>query len=264
MTTIANNKIQGIHQAVDIIRSSKNGVVLTGAGISTASGIPDFRSAASGLWRRYDPFEVASLASFRYHPEKFFNWMRPLAIEIHKAQPNPAHYAIAQLEQAGFVQHVVTQNIDGLHQRAGSKNVIEVHGTLQTMTCVACFRQQMSKGHLETYLDSGKIPRCSYCNNILKPDIILFGEQLPAKAWLMANAAIKKCDFMIVAGSSLEVLPVASLPMQALECGAHLIIINNSQTYLDLRADVVFLTDVVLILPAIANEVLKLESIPNS
>lgn len=258
MSAVANNTIQGINQAVDIIRGSKYGVVLTGAGISTASGIPDFRSAGTGLWQRYDPLEVASLSSFRYHPENFFNWMRPLAMEIYKAQPNPAHHAIAELEQVGFVKHVVTQNIDGLHQRAGSKNVIEVHGTLQTMTCVACFCQQISQAYVETYLDSGKIPRCPYCNNILKPDIILYGEQLPIKAWSMANAAIKKCDFMIVAGSSLEVLPVASLPMRALESGAHLIIINNSQTYLDLRADVVFLTDVVLILPAIVNEVLKL------
>jgi NAD-dependent deacetylase len=256
MTVIAKNTTQEIHQAVDLIRSGKYGVVLSGAGISTASGIPDFRSAATGLWRRYDPFEVASLASFRYHPEKFFNWMRPLAIEIYKAQPNPAHHAIALLEKAGYIQHVITQNIDGLHQRAGSKNVIEVHGTLQTMTCIACFRQQKSQGHVEAYLDAGEIPRCPYCKNILKPDIILFGEQLPVKAWQQANEAVKKCDFIIVAGSSLEVLPVASLPMRALESGAHLIIINNSQTYLDLRADVVFLTDVAVILPAIANEVL--------
>lgn len=243
---------QRINSAVDIIQHSKNGVILTGAGISTPSGIPDFRSTKSGLWQRYDPFEVASLNSFRYQPEKLFNWLRPLAKDIYYANPNAAHLAIAELQKHEFIQKIITQNIDNLHQKAGSVNVIEVHGSLKTMTCIACFKQYNAEKFIETYIEKGEIPFCSTCNNILKPDIILFGEQLPAKAWLEANIISKKCDLMIVAGSSLEVLPVAGLPMRALENGARLIIINNSQTYLNSRADIVFPEDVTDVLPQIA------------
>ena len=243
--------------AADIIRGSKQGVVLTGAGISTPSGIPDFRSKDSGLWERYDPFEVASLSSFRYHPEKFFDWLRSLAGEIMHAQPNSAHYGLYNLEQAGHISTIITQNIDGLHQRAGSKQVLEVHGGLSSLTCIGCFHQVSADGYKDAYLVRGEIPHCPDCNSILKPDIVLFGEQLPVHTWLRAQEASKKCDLMIVAGSSLEVLPVAGLPMRAIENGAHLIIINRSKTYLDIRADVVFSEDVAETIPLIAAEVLR-------
>lgn len=245
-----------IRCAADIIRVSKQGVVLTGAGISTPSGIPDFRSTDSGLWEKYDPFEVASLSTFRYHPEKFFNWIRTLAIEITAAHPNPAHTALARLESAGFIKTVITQNIDGLHRRAGSKNTLEVHGSLSTLTCISCYRQFPDDHYAEAYLEKGEIPLCPDCHTTLKPDVVLFGEQLPVRTWLKAQAASKECDLMIVAGSSLEVLPVAGLPMRAVENGAHLIIINRSKTYLDVRADVVFHEDVSEVLPLIAAEVL--------
>jgi NAD-dependent deacetylase len=250
---------QRIHCAADIIRASKQGVVLTGAGISTPSGIPDFRSKDSGLWERYDPFEVASLSSFRYHPEKFFNWLRPLAGEIMHAEPNAAHYGLYNLEQADHISTVITQNIDGLHQRAGSKRVLEVHGGLSTLTCTGCFHQVSADRYKDDYLERGEMPRCPDCNSILKPDIVLFGEQLPFRTWMQAQEASKMCDVMIVAGSSLEVLPVAGLPMRAIENGAHLIIINRSKTYLDIRADVVFSEDVAEIIPIIAAEVLRNE-----
>lgn len=245
-----------IHCAAEILRGSQRGVVLTGAGISTPSGIPDFRSANTGLWGKYDPFEVASLASFRYHPEKFFSWLRILASNISTAQPNPAHTGIARLEKAGYIQTVVTQNIDALHQRAGSSNVLEVHGSMSTLTCVRCYKQVNAQGYTQAYLDHGELPHCPDCDGLLKPDVILFGEQMPVRTWLRAQEACKKCDLMIVAGSSLEVLPVAGLPMRAIENGAHLIIINRSNTYLDVRADVVFSEDVAEVIPTIVTEVL--------
>jgi NAD-dependent deacetylase len=257
MSDFSPATLQAVRCAADIFMGSKRTAVLTGAGISTPSGIPDFRSTSSGLWEQYDPFEVASLSAFRYHPERFFNWLRSLASGIYTAQPNPAHYALARLEQAGDVTTLITQNIDGLHQRAGSRNVLEVHGSIRTLTCVSCYLQVEGAEFTEAYIATGAIPYCPGCGSILKPDVVLFGEQLPVQAWLKAQEACKQCDLMVVAGSSLEVLPVAGLPMRALENGAHLIIINHSNTYLDVRADVVFHEDVAQILPRIAAEVLS-------
>lgn len=247
---------QRVRYAAEIVRNSQRVVVLTGAGISTPSGIPDFRSPDSGLWEKHDPIEVASLSAFRYYPERFFAWLRSLASEIVKAQPNPAHLGIAALERAGYVKAVVTQNIDGLHQKAGSRDVLEVHGTLSTLTCIGCYRQVSSDAYIQQYLIDGALPYCPECNNLLKPDVVLFGEQLPIRTWLKAQEASKKCDLMIAAGSSLEVLPVAGLPMRALENGAHLIIINRSKTYLDVRADVVFSEDVAEVFPLVVTEVM--------
>jgi len=256
MAELSTRIQHNIRCAADIIRQSQRAAVLTGAGISTHSGIPDFRSPHSGLWEQYDPLEVASLQSFRYNPSKFYNWLRPLAMGITAAKPNVAHQGIADLEQAGYVKTVITQNIDGLHKRAGSSNVLEVHGSFETLTCTSCFHKYNSDQYLATYLTRGEIPYCASCHHVLKPDVILFGEQLPAAIWLKALEASKKCDLMIVAGSSLEVLPVAGLPMRAIEHGAHLIIINQSVTYLDVRADVVFNEDVAEIIPEIVKEVL--------
>ena len=242
--------------AADLFRQSKRVVVLTGAGISTPSGIPDFRSEGSGLWSRDEPMEVASLSTFRTAPEKFYAWFRSLAGRIFNACPNPAHEALAQLEQAGYVGLVATQNIDMLHQKAGSQRVAEMHGTLATLSCTQCFQQVGSQGFLEPFIEKGEIPRCPKCNGVLKPDVILFGEQLPQRAWMEAQREARQCDLMLVAGSSLEVLPVASLPMQALDRGAHLIILNNTPTYLNVRADVFMQEDVADALPAIAQRVL--------
>ncbi|MDD2694537.1 MAG: NAD-dependent deacetylase [Anaerolineales bacterium] len=240
-----------IHRAADIVLNSKRGVVLSGAGISTPSGIPDFRSPSSGLWYQFEALEVASLNAFRYNPRKFYAWLQPLAEKIYQAQPNPAHLAIADLEASGHIDTIITQNIDRLHQRAGSRQVLEVHGSLETLTCTHCFKKGDSAPYIEPYLHSGVVPLCASCGHVLKPDVILFGEQLPHRAWQLAQQASKRCDLMLVVGSSLEVLPVAGLPMRALEHGAHLIIINNSETYLDTRADVVFSEDAAAILPLI-------------
>jgi NAD-dependent deacetylase len=245
----------GIRCAADIIRGCKNAVVLTGAGISTPSGIPDFRSPQSGLWNRLDPLEIASLLTFRYNPTDFYDRMRPLALKVYQAEPNAAHKGLAQLEEAGLIQMIVTQNVDALHQRAGSKRVLEVHGTMQTLTCASCYRQLPASDYIQPYIDDGLVPLCPDCNCALKPDVVLMGEQLPAQTWLEALEVCKKCELMIVAGSSLEVLPVAGLPMRAVENGAHLILINHTPTYLDVRADVVFHEGVEEIIPKIVEEV---------
>ncbi len=244
-----------IEDAAELVRKAKRAVVLTGAGISTPSGIPDFRSEGTGLWSRDEPLEVASLTTFRVAPERFFEWFRSLAGQIFYANANAAHLALAQLEEAGHVKTIITQNIDALHQKAGSKCVIETHGTMKTLTCTHCYKKFEAESYLESFIADGKIPTCS-CNGILKPDVILFGEQLPHSAWIQAQRAARQCDLMLVAGSSLEVLPVAGLPMQALDRGAHLIIVNNTPTYVNVRADVVIMDDVASTLPEIAKRVL--------
>ena len=246
-----------LEDAAALFRAARRAVVLTGAGISTPSGIPDFRSEGTGLWSRDEPMEVASLSTFRTHPERFFQWFRPLAGQIFNAQPNAAHLALAQLEQAGMMHAIITQNIDMLHQKAGSQTVIEMHGTMRTLTCTQCYHQEDAALHLDGFVNDGTIPRCSRCKNILKPDVILFGEQLPQAAWFKAQREARHCDLMLVVGSSLEVLPVAGLPMQALDRGAHLIIVNNAPTYINVRADAVFFEDVAVIIPAIAEKVLN-------
>ena len=241
-----------LENAAVLFRNAKRIVALTGAGISTPSGIPDFRSEGTGLWSSDEPMEVASLNTFRTHPERFFNWFRPLAGKIFHAQPNPAHKTFAELEQAGREIAIVTQNIDGLHQKAGSKHVVEMHGTLGTLSCTNCFNKFESGDFLHPFIEHGTIPLCTNCNGILKPDVILFGEQLPQSAWMEAQSAVRQCDLMVVVGSSLEVLPVAGLPVQAVDRGAHLIIINDTSTYINIRADVVITENVATALPTIA------------
>lgn len=256
MTVFTSKTHTSIEYAADLFCQSKRAVVLTGAGISTPSGIPDFRSEGTGLWSRDEPMEVASLSTFRTTPEKFFHWFRPLAGCIHNALPNPAHLALADMEKEHRVHSIITQNIDNLHQKAGSKNVIEMHGTIRTLTCSQCYHQVESWPYLDPFIASGEVPRCSCCGGVLKPDVILFGEQLPQAAWFQAQRDTRECDLMMVAGSSLEVLPVAGLPLQALDRGAHLIIVNNSPTYLNVRADVTIMENVAEIIPAIAERVL--------
>lgn len=245
-----------IQKASELIRSLKKGVALTGAGMSTPSGIPDFRTPGKGLWSKYDPMEVASLTAFRYQPEKFLAWFHPLAKKIFQALPNPAHQALADMEKAGYLTTIVTQNIDGLHQRAGSNSVLEVHGTLSSLTCTGCFINYPSDSFVTRYIKQYEIPRCPDCGQILKPDIILFEEQLPKLTWLEALKACRNCRFFLVAGSSLEVTPVATLPLEALSHGARLILINQLPTYLDQRAEVLLRGDVADILPLISRKVL--------
>ncbi len=248
---------KAIRTAAALLREARNGMALTGAGVSTPSGIPDFRSPESGLWKRYNPMEVASLRAFRYNPERFYAWLREIAGGIRSAQPNPAHYALASLQQAGYIHTIVTQNVDALHQRAGAQHVLEVHGTLETLTCVHCYHKFRAADYITDYLENGVIPRCADCGGVLKPDVILFEEQLPLQVWRQAQEAARTCDLILIAGSSLTVMPVAGLPVQALNNNARMIIINKAPTYIDARAEVVLRGDVAELLPLLAEETLR-------
>lgn len=245
-----------IEKAAQIIRSSNYAVALTGAGISTPSGIPDFRSPGSGLWEKVNPMLVASIFAFRLRPKRFFDWFRPLGRTLLEAEPNPAHIALARLEEAGFLKAVITQNIDNLHQKAGSKRVLELHGHLREAQCMKCRRIVPTEGLWEKYLNSDEIPRCE-CGGILKPRVVLFGESLPKGVFLEALGEVQRCDVMLIAGSSLEVYPAAELPTLAYQKGARLIVVNLQSTYADAVADVVIHDDVAKVLPAIADMCLK-------
>lgn len=248
---------ESIEQSAAVFRSARRVVALTGAGVSTRSGIPDFRSHDSGLWKKYDAMTVASLTSFRYQPENFFTWVRPLVKTMIDADPNPAHTALAELEQAGFLHGIITQNIDDLHHRAGSKCIYEIHGHLREATCTLCYQKHNAESLIHDFAHTGALPYCDHCGGLLKPDIILFGEQLPSCIVSEAQALIDGADLIVVAGSSLEVMPAASMPIPALNAGAKLIIINNEPTYLDVRADFVIHDDVAVVLPMILQEVLR-------
>ena len=241
-----------IQKAGSLLKSARHAVVLTGAGISTPSGIPDFRSQGSGLWSKDNPMEVASLSAFRHSPDRFFAWLRPLVAQIARADPNPAHQALADLEKAGLVKAVITQNIDGLHQAAGSQAVLELHGSTRSLTCLSCRTSYLMDQFLEEYVVQGKLPYCRNCGKLLKPDIVLFEEMLPASVWQPAEAHCRQADLVLVVGSSLEVSPAGGLPWTAFQYGAQLIILNFTPTYLDSHASVVLHADAAEILPLMA------------
>jgi NAD-dependent deacetylase len=240
-----------LEQARKIIRQARHLVAFTGAGISTPSGIPDFRSKGSGMWERYDPIETASLTTFRTNPQRFWDWKRPLMLRMWDAQPNPAHQALAQAEQEGILKAVVTQNIDALHQRAGSKNVFELHGTIDTIHCPRCRTGWKSIEFRPILEQEGAMPRCPTDQAVLKPDVVLFEEALPQVAWREAERHSRLADVMLVVGSSLGVYPAAYLPEFALQGGARLILVNLSPTHLDSEATVCLPFDVATTLPAI-------------
>lgn len=242
---------QLIRQAAHLIRSSSYVVALTGAGLSTPSGIPDFRSPSSGIWTALDPLAVASIWGFHEHPETFFRWFTPLARKMRMAQPNPAHHALAELEQAGLLRWLITQNVDELHQRAGSRNVVELHGHLRSGTCLHCL-VKMAADDLWPTVDRGETPWCPTCGGPVKPDVILFGEPLEYESLKVAQQAVLACDVMIAAGSSLEVEPAADLPHLAKRRGARIILVNRQPTAADHVAEIVIRGDVATVLPELA------------
>lgn len=243
---------ESIQKAADLLRAAKHAVALTGAGHSTASGIPDFRSPESGLWEKYDPMVVASIQSFLANPRLFYDWIRPLARQTAEAKPNPAHYALARLEAQGILKAVITQNIDDLHTQAGSRRVLELHGNLRTATCVRCGKKVASEPIVRRFLEEDWLPTCE-CGGAIKPDVVLFGEMLPVDVFMAADAEARACDVMLVAGSSLEVYPAADLPFVARQHGARLIIVNLQPTPADGVAEVVIHDNVAVALPRIAD-----------
>ncbi len=246
-----------ILHAAQLIRAARHAVALTGAGISTASGIPDFRSRESGLWQNADAIEVASIFGFRRHPQTFYDWMRPLARRVLDASPNAAHNALARLEAEGFLTGLITQNIDMLHAQAGSKNVFEIHGHMRKVTCIECYTEYDARPIIERFLEDGRVPRCSRCQGVLKPNVILFGEQLPVRALFAAQQAARRCDLMLIVGSSLQVAPAGDMPLIARQHGANLIVINYDDTHVDRQAAIRFQDNAADILPRIAAAVIE-------
>jgi NAD-dependent deacetylase len=196
--------------------------------------------------------EVASIYGFRHRPQAFYEWLRPLLSVIREARPNPAHLALAQLEAAGRLQALITQNIDQLHSRAGSRSLFEVHGHLREAVCPACHHVAPAEPLLEGFMSTGIIPRCVRCRHVMKPNVVLFGELLPWHLLRAAQQHARAADLMLVAGSSLEVAPVGDLPTLARAGGARLIIINYMETHLDDQADVIIRADVAEVLPRLA------------
>lgn len=239
-----------IQQAADLIRNASFVMVLTGAGMSTPSGIPDFRSPSAGIWNKLDPMAVASIWGFHEHPQVFYRWFVPLAKEIRAARPNPAHFALAELEQASNIPLLITQNIDGLHQAAGSRHVAELHGNLETATCLEC-GHRVSLDDIWPLAEHLQVPRCIHCNGLMKPDVILFGEPLPYESLRAAQEGALFSDVLISIGTSLEVEPAADLPHLARRSGSRIIIINRQPTVADKIADVIIHDDVVVALPAL-------------
>lgn len=245
-----------IERAANMIRHSHYLVAFTGAGHSTPSGIPDFRSPDSGLWEKYNPMLVASIWAFRLNPKSFYDWIRPMVEGLLNARPNPGHMALADLEAMGFLKAVITQNIDNLHQRAGSRRVLELHGHMRAATCIRCYKEVPVDPVLTQNVLDGKMPHC-VCGGVLKPNVILFGEQLPIRVYNQAVAEARRCDLILVAGSSLEVTPAADIPFLAVQSGAAGIIVNLQPTAFDSRADVVIHGDVAQVLPRLVKAVAK-------
>jgi NAD-dependent deacetylase len=216
-----------VSELATLLRERQPCVVLTGAGISTESGIPDFRSP-TGIWARYDPMKYATIDAFRRDPARVWEFYALRLDALARAEPNAGHRALAELERRGLVRAVVTQNIDGLHQRAGSEQVIEVHGSIRTAECLSCGE--------ETGLDRA-MPRCPRCGEIMKPGVVMFGELLPEGAMERAAELARSAGLLLVVGSALEVYPVASLPEETLSAGGALAIVNRGSTPYDGRAD---------------------------
>ncbi|HJL16161.1 MAG TPA: Sir2 family NAD-dependent protein deacetylase [Sandaracinaceae bacterium LLY-WYZ-13_1] len=219
------------------LRAARDPMALTGAGVSTESGIPDFRSAESGIWREHDPMEVASLEGFRREPRRFYTFWEPRFGKLGEARPNAAHRVLAALERAGMLSGVVTQNIDGLHGVAGSERVLEVHGSYRQARCLRCGRVESLEAVTER-VRQGRLPICEDCGELMKPDVVLFGEQLPP-VFAEATRLARQTDLLVVLGSSLGVHPVAGLVPEAHEAGAAVVLINREPSPYDEMADVV-------------------------
>jgi NAD-dependent deacetylase len=225
-----------VERLAELVRRLGPAVVLTGAGISTESGIPDFRSP-TGVWAQYDPAEYATIDAFRADPRKVWSFYSLRLRVLLDAEPNAGHTAIAELERGGDVAAVVTQNIDGLHQRAGSRDVVEVHGSIRTATCPGC-RASYTLDRLLELLEGMEAPACPRCGEIVKPDVVMFGELLPGAAIDRAYELARGTRLLVVVGSALEVWPVSMLPGETVASGGAVAIVNRGPTSFDGRATV--------------------------
>jgi NAD-dependent deacetylase len=242
---VAGTLTGAVGRLAALIRGAGSVVALTGAGISVPSGIPDFRSPGTGLWENVDPMEVAHIDAWRADPQRFWHFYGDRFQSLRDKEPNAAHGALAELERQGLVTGVVTQNIDMLHRRAGTQNLVEVHGTIEHSSCLICRDPiALDEVRLRQAADPDGVPRCE-CGEPLKPDVVLFGELLPEDALGRAHDLAVKADLMLCVGSSLEVYPVAGLPSVTRRHGGQVAILTQGRTPLDGEAVVKLEGDVV-------------------
>jgi NAD-dependent deacetylase len=240
-----------VERLAEIVRSARTVVALTGAGISVPSGIPDFRSPGTGLWENVDPMEVAHIDAWRADPERFWRFYGHRFHVLEDKQPNAAHAALVELERRGRLDAVITQNIDRLHRKAGTRELVEVHGSIDTSSCLVCGgRYPLGEVRARLDADPAGIPRCD-CGRPLKPDVVLFGEWLPEAVIDRAFALAGSADVLLCAGTSLEVHPVAGLPGITAAAGGAVAVVTQGATPWDDRADVRLGGDVVAELEAL-------------
>jgi NAD-dependent deacetylase len=232
-------------RVADLLRAAERAVVLTGAGVSVPSGIPDFRSPGSGLWENHDPMEVAHIDAWRRDPDRFWSFYSQRFATLTDKRPNDAHLALAELERRGLLRGVITQNIDRLHRKAGTERLIEVHGSIEWSICLRC-GERVSIDRVVELLDAADgAPPCPTCGAPLKPDVVLFGELLPERALTEAQDLAMAADLMLCVGSSLEVYPVAGLPAMTRGGGGRLALVTQGPTPYDGEAEVKLDGDVV-------------------
>jgi NAD-dependent deacetylase len=235
----------------EMLREARSALMLTGAGVSVPSGIPDFRSPGTGIWEKVNPMEVAHIDAFRRQPDRFWHFYGDRFASLVHKRPNAAHEAIAELERRGLIRGVVTQNVDCLHRKAGSRNVIEVHGSIEWSICPECGARTSIERVLEVLAEHPGAPECPACIAPLKPDVVLFGEMLPEDAISEAYALAAEADLIVCVGSSLEVFPVASLPGVTRDGGGRIALITQGPTPYDRDAELKLDGDVVEELEAV-------------
>jgi len=228
-------RVDGAVALAELVRSAGSVVALTGAGISVPSGIPDFRSPGTGIWEHVDSMAVAHIDAWRADPERFWSFYGERFATLGDKRPNGAHEALVELERRGMLDGVVTQNIDMLHRRAGTRELVEVHGSIASSSCLACGRRFELQEVIARLAGDGVVPACD-CGRPLKPDVVLFGELLPAAAIDRASELASRADLLLCIGSSLEVHPVAGLPGLTLRAGGTLAIVTQGPTPWDDRA----------------------------
>ena len=233
-----------VARLAELLRQAGTAVALTGAGVSVPSGVPDFRSPGKGLWAGVDPMEVAHIDAWRRDPDRFWRFYGERFASLGAVRPNPAHEALAELERRGLIQAVITQNVDRLHRRAGSRRVIEVHGSIEWSLCMSCGGRVGLEEVLARIAARPGAPECEACLTPLKPDVTLFGEMLDEAAIDEAHALASGADLMLCVGSSLAVFPVASLPEVTLSSGGRLAIVTQSETPYDAEAEILLGGDV--------------------
>lgn len=245
-----------IKEAAELISKAKCAVALTGAGISVASGIPDFRSSG-GLWSKYDPDKVASISALHKNPDEVWKFLDEAAHLVGRSEPNAAHKALAEIEISGFIDAVITQNIDGLHQRAGSLSVIEYHGNCSEFYCMKCGDVYPS-GEIYKRRSGSKPPRCKNCGGLIRPDLVFFGESIPVRAMEEGYFYADGADLVLIAGTSGEVAPANAIPAQIKRKGGILIEINKNGSSYSSLCDLSFDAPVEVVLPEIAVELSKM------